>query len=291
MNGRQPPLPFGRFRNILLATDGSEFSRGAEMLTIALVLRFGGRVTAVQVALFNPELDTLSMSLSQQQEKTTWQSLGKVKERMNRQGVSCTLLVKQESHPLLGILDAAVEVNADLVVMGRRGRWGLTRLMFGDTAARIVAQSPNTALVVPREGGSLWNTSILLATDGSSFSDRAGEEATILAKEAGLPLRVISVVENRSRAPHTEIANAAVERAVAHAKNAGVMVHGAVLEGYPTANVIAAEAYNTGAGLVVGGSHGRTGLDRLLIGSVMERLFGHVSCPVLVVKGGRGPRS
>ncbi len=283
--GQQPSPPTGRFKNILLATDGSEFSRSAEMLTAAFLLRFGGRVTVMQVVLFDPGLEPLAFELVQQQEKITRQSLDEVKERMKQQGISCNLLIKHGQNPHQEILDAAVETHADLVVMGRRGRRGLARMMLGDTAARIVAQSPRTVLVVPRAGGSLWNTSILLATDGSPFSDRASAEATILAKESGLPLRVVSVVENKGNPSHFEAAGAAVERAVEHAKKSGVTVQGAVLEGHPPADIIADEAYNSQAGLVVGGSHGRTGFGRVFIGSVMERLLGKVSCPVLVVKG------
>jgi len=37
-------------------------------------------------------------------------------------------------------------------------------------------------------------------------------------------------------------------------------------------------------GLIVVGSHGRTGLERLLMGSVTERVIGHANCAVLVVK-------
>ena len=38
-------------------------------------------------------------------------------------------------------------------------------------------------------------------------------------------------------------------------------------------------------GLIVTGSHGRTGLRRLLVGSVAEKVIGYAPCPVLVVKG------
>ncbi len=275
----------GRFKRILLATDGSEFSVGAEVLTTAMALRFGGDVTVMQVVLFNPELDTLSMTLLQQQEGITLQSLSEVKARMARQGVNCALLVKRSQHPYQEIIDAAIETDADLVIMGRRGRRGLARLMLGDTTARVVAQSPRPVLVGPKGGGVLWTTSILLATDGSHFSDRAAVEAIILAREAGLPLRVVSVVESKENVAHFETARMVVEQVVVQAREAGVMVQGVVVEGNSPSDAIAEEARNSGAGLIVGGSHGRTGLGLVFIGSVMERLLGKVSCPVMVIKG------
>ena len=48
---------------------------------------------------------------------------------------------------------------------------------------------------------------------------------------------------------------------------------------------VADRAQKEKASLIVMGSHGRTGLKRLLMGSVTERVIGHAPCPVLVVKG------
>ncbi|MEO5350810.1 MAG: universal stress protein [Magnetococcus sp. YQC-3] len=291
MNDSPQMLPGGVFRNILLATDGSGFSLGAERLTTALVLRFGGRVTAMQMAMSIPFVDILTpdqwqKELQMQEDGLALQSLSEVKERMRHEGVSCNLLVKHGNHPHQEIIAAADEIDADLVVVGRRGRRGLARLMLGDATARIVAQSPRNVLVVPRAIDRLWTTSILLATDGTHYSDLACIVATRLAKESQLPLRVISVVESKSYDTYFDAASMAVEQAVAHAKEAGVMAQGSVLEGHQPADVIADEAYSLDAGLVVGGSHGRTGLERVFIGSVMERLLGRVSCPVLVAKRG-----
>jgi nucleotide-binding universal stress UspA family protein len=65
---------------------------------------------------------------------------------------------------------------------------------------------------------------------------------------------------------------------------AQVQAEGIVREGKPY-QVIADTARDQKAGLIVMGSHGRTGLKRLLMGSVTERVIGHAPCPVLVVKG------
>ncbi|MEO5376719.1 MAG: universal stress protein [Magnetococcus sp. DMHC-6] len=282
MNVVQKPLSNGHFKNILLATDGSAFANGAETLTAQMVNRFGGHVTAMQAILLDPL--PLGSNLLQQQEEKAQEALHDVQNRLGQQGVSCAQMIRKGEHPHQEIIHAAIEIDADVVIMGRRGRRGLARMMLGDTTARVVAQSPRMVLVVPKSGGSFWTTSILLPTDGSSFSDRACIEATLLAKEASVPLRVISVVEDKSHAPHFERARIAVERAVAHANQAGVIAQGEVVEGDSPADAIAEDVHTSGAGLVVGGSHGRTGLERVFIGSVMERLLGKVFCPVLIVK-------
>ncbi|MBF0271683.1 MAG: universal stress protein [Magnetococcales bacterium] len=285
MSETRPLLPTGRFANILLATECSEFSRSAEELSAALARLFSGRVTAMHMLFSNPEYETLAPEQLQKQEISALQATNRVKQWMEDQGVVCAVDIRRGVHPHQEIIDAAVDSDADLVVMGRRGRRGLARWMVGDATARVVAQAPCKVLVVPR-GSVMWRTAILLTTDGSRYSERAGVVATILAARSNLLLRVISVVENKGNVARLKLATEAVERVVEHARAAGVEVSGEVVEGHPPVDVIAREAQQCGADLVVGGSHGRTGIERVFLGSVMERLIGRVSCPVLAIKGG-----
>ncbi|MBF0173284.1 MAG: universal stress protein [Magnetococcales bacterium] len=285
MNAGQQLLPTGRFGNILLATECSEFSQSAEDLAAALAVQFQGRVTAMTMVVSNPEYESVAFGLLQEKESAAMQQLVQVKERIMLQGVPCDVQVRRGVYPHDEIIDAAVEIGADLVVMGRRGRRGLARLMVGDATARVVAKSPCKVLVVPR-GQTLWHKTIFLATDGSRYSDRAAVTATILAKKANIPLRVVSVVETKSNTNRHAIAKDALDRVFNHAREEGVEVTGNVIEGHPVVDVLAEAAAACQADLVVGGSHGRTGMERVFLGSVMERLIGRVSCPVLAIKGG-----
>ncbi|MBF0626592.1 MAG: universal stress protein [Magnetococcales bacterium] len=285
MSDSRPLLPTGRFSNILLATECSEFSRSAEELAAALAKLFSGRVTALHMLFSNPEFESMALEQLQKQEVAALDATNRVKHWMEEQGVACEVDIRRGVHPHQEIIEAATELDADLVVMGRRGRRGLARWMVGDATSRVVAQAPCKVLEVPR-GSSLWRKAILVTTDGSRYSERAGVVATVLAGRSNLPLRVISVVESKENTKRMKIATEAVERVVAHATAAGVTVSGEVIEGHPPVDVIAREVSQCGADLVVGGSHGRTGIERVFLGSVMERLIGRVSCPVLAIKGG-----
>ncbi|MGE5153032.1 MAG: universal stress protein, partial [Bdellovibrio bacteriovorus] len=75
----------------------------------------------------------------------------------------------------------------------------------------------------------------------------------------------------------------AVERVVNHMRAEGAEVTGTLLQGEP-ATAITAVAGEVGADLIVTGSHGRTGLERVLIGSTSERILNATECAVLVVK-------
>jgi nucleotide-binding universal stress UspA family protein len=73
---------------------------------------------------------------------------------------------------------------------------------------------------------------------------------------------------------------------VATAKKEGVRASGLLLEGVAAEQIVRA-ARSRRAGLIVMGTHGRTGLAKLFLGSVAERVVGNAPCPVMKVKGKR----
>ena len=133
---------------------------------------------------------------------------------------------------------------------------------------------------------------IVLAYDGSKFSNKALQEAIRMAKSSGGSLLILSVVditdEFESEAPGLtdkmtekllKLAQKALGKAVAAKVKAKVEVH--VGDAY---EMIVEIARKKKADIIVMGSHGRTGLTRLLMGSVTSRVIGHATCSVLVVK-------
>ena len=83
--------------------------------------------------------------------------------------------------------------------------------------------------------------------------------------------------------PNTPEAELVVQRVVDHMRGEGIDAEGIVLEGRPD-ELIVAVAKERDADLIVTGSHGRTGLERILLGSTVERILNETSCAVLVVK-------
>jgi len=75
-----------------------------------------------------------------------------------------------------------------------------------------------------------------------------------------------------------------LDKLLAKARAAGVRARGLLLEGVPHDRIVRA-AKSRRADLVVIGTHGRTGLARLFLGSVAGRVVAAASCPVLTVRG------
>jgi nucleotide-binding universal stress UspA family protein len=75
-----------------------------------------------------------------------------------------------------------------------------------------------------------------------------------------------------------------LDKLVVKARGAGVRARGLLLEG-AAADAIVRAARSKRANVIVMGTHGRTGLARLLMGSVAERVVGTAPCPVMTVRG------
>lgn len=134
---------------------------------------------------------------------------------------------------------------------------------------------------------------ILLPTDGSDAGNRAVEQAVGLARETGADLHVLFVVEDIPYAPEMmddtveeqlrEIGEETLEAIRARADEAGVTVAEAIEEGAPHTAILE-YADDEDVDVIVMGTHGRSGLDRYLLGSVTERVVRTADVPVLTVR-------
>jgi nucleotide-binding universal stress UspA family protein len=136
---------------------------------------------------------------------------------------------------------------------------------------------------------------LLLPTDGSEGTAAAAEHAGAIAARFGAAVHVVSVADERNRfeSPSAGLASEAWdererERAEAAAEGTAaalpddVTVETAVVEGVPH-EAIVDYAEREGVDAVVMGTHGRTGLDHYLVGSVAEKVVRTSPVPVLTV--------
>jgi len=202
----------------------------------------------------------------------------------------------------------AKEWRADLVMVGSHERSPLARLCLGSTAQSVMRHAPcSVEIVRPRRanGGSetegAWK--ILAATDGSEFSAAALRSVVGRPWPAGSQLKVISVpefilakdasyLETHEVKDFRDLGAASIEEAKRCIAAGREIVSGSPLtvtaelpeyEDRPY-QVILHEAEQWNADLIVVGSHGRSGFDRVVMGSVSEAVALHAKCSVEVVR-------
>ena len=272
--------PAMRLDTLLLCTDGSEFSEGAIREAVRIAKRCNSTLYVVSVVEVNPEFEAYAPALIEKAEKETREHLEGVKARAEGEGLKCETIVHEGEEPYRYIVEEAERINAGTIVMGRRGRTGISRLMMGSVTARVIGHAGCNVLVVPR-AAVFECRKILIATDGSEYSEKALGNAIDIAAAYGSEVVIVSVAAG---APEVKDAEALVKSAREAAEKRGIERVSAVTPAGAAYEKIIEVAERENADLIVLGSHGRTGLRRLLMGSVAERVIGHASCAVLVVK-------
>ncbi|MFN3481163.1 MAG: universal stress protein [Thermodesulfovibrionales bacterium] len=275
-----------KIQRILLSTDGSELSSGAEREAISVARRFNAELRILSVIETNPEFTALAPGVLEKVEEKTRTYLEELRQKAEKEGLKTEIIIHEGEEPFKFIIDEASKRGADLIAMGRRGRKGLTRLMVGSQTARTIGHSSISVLVVPRNARVEFKN-IVIATDASRFSEKAAEEAIQIAKQTGASLYAIAVTRPDATSERIKESEDALLRIKTASQKEGVKIEAEHVRNRPHEKIYEAIiefAKKHNADLIVVGSHGRTGISKLLMGSVAERIIGHSDCAVLVVK-------
>jgi nucleotide-binding universal stress UspA family protein len=275
--------PVGRFQTIVLATDGSEYSAAAEQAAFELARHCDAQLLVARIVLSNPEYEALVPDQMEQAEMAAQEQIDALAERARAEGLRAETILRHGADPYHEVVGIADEKHADVIVIGRRTRTDLARLMVGDSTAKVIGLASCSVLVVPRDT-KMPEQRILVATDGSRLGDAAAYSAIRLATRCHLPLTAVAVSAPEGNEEQRAEMAAVLERVHTAATEAGVEAECLHEQGRRPDEIITATAQRLPADLLVLGSHGRTGLSRLLMGSVSERVIGKATCPVLVVK-------
>jgi nucleotide-binding universal stress UspA family protein len=200
------------------------------------------------------------------------------------------------------IVDQAGEFGADLVVVGHRGLGVWESRLLGSVSAEVVDHAPCPVLVVrdDRIGP------VVLADDGSPDARAAAQLIADWSLFHGVPVTVVGVVDDgfpyaAAVAPplyaetlerfadgveaERRARSAACGSTAERLQEAGIAATVWIRTGDPAHEIVAA-ADGAGAGLVVVGTRGRTGLPRLILGSVARNVLLSAPCNVLVARVG-----
>lgn len=198
-----------------------------------------------------------------------------------------------------GILTYAVEHDADLVVIGTHGRRGVRRFVLGSVAEEVVRKAECPVVTVGRGAVSPQNLeggTMLVPVDFSESRSRVLAHAREIAPVYGMDVQVLHVVEMEGvpeaygvyeSVPEAgklaERAQEVLDDEVESLREAGIDVTVEARSGHPADEVLTA-AEDIGATFITIATHGRTGLDRMLMGSVAEKVIRQAPCPVCTVK-------
>ena len=293
---------------VLLATDFSRFSEGAEALACSLASSWGATLTVMSVLEFppgmNPDYPVNRLYLSELMKQATKQLID-LKARAAKRGISVHTSITA-GIPSEEVLAAAKTDDMDLIVVGTKGKTGLEHVLLGSTAERIIRMAPCPVLAVPAEiqraegGCGAPNRPpvlerILVPIDFSDCSLDAMEYAVLVAQRAKASITLLHVLEPVSygldftllhetkRKQMRTVITERLSSLVSALTSAQVTSEFLMRGGLPADSILDA-ALAQPADLIVMGTHGRRGLSRTFFGSVAESVLRKARCPVLTVR-------
>jgi nucleotide-binding universal stress UspA family protein len=208
------------------------------------------------------------------------------------------------------ITDHAADLGVDLIVLSTHGGGGARRVLFGSVAQQVLHLGTRPVLLVRApdigvvDAAAPWNVSrVLVPLDGSPASEDALPVSLAVAGAYGAEVHLLRIVptlttipgERASAArlvPTAAMASLEIEEAEAkkaleaiasRIRDGGIRARAVVGRGEPAQGVLEG-AVRIQADLVVMATHGRTGLDAVLSGSVASRIAAKFPRPLLLVR-------
>jgi nucleotide-binding universal stress UspA family protein len=293
-----------KIKTVLFPTDFSRAANTALPHALKIAQKYGTDITILHVA--TPYSDDPNAPEYQQLDEGKFKeyiekSLGGISQAMESSQKVTTEVVREVT-PAKGILDFIEEKGIDLTVMGTHGHSALAQFFLGSVAERVVRHAPCLVLTVAQDRKEYRNNpdyqNVLVAFDFSEHSKKAAREARDMAFQYGARLQALYVVEQEVHPAFylkwresmarelPQIAEEAKESLKSTLGEEGLQdldVHVEIGDGKAHAE-ISKFARASEVDLIVMGTHGLSGLDRMLLGSTTERVVRIASCPVLTVK-------
>ncbi len=278
-----------RLRTLLFPTDGSAWAERVFSQAVYYAGHYGAALHVLTV-LESSTPGTAALAFARNRLLTL---------EAESAGVDLVQATVESASLTQGILDYAVLIDADLIVMATHGRTGLDHLLLGSVAEAVVRRAERPVLTVRPMGEHAGTRAerILVPVDFSIASRLALAHAAALARVHRAALDLVHFVEPVMLSAVTEgvvnwaypTANQVEQARVAlydlseEADLDGLSVRLHAGAGHAAVGLLGV-ATETGAGLIVMSTHGRTGVRRFFLGSVAEKVVQQASCPVFVVK-------
>jgi len=285
---------------VLIATDGSDRASVATHLAASLRWPKQTRIAVVEVMppLF-PGVETPGPSLTyldKLERERIDRDLAEARDVLAKTG-ACVEVESRTGRVATEVVAAALAFGADLVIVGSRGRGPITSLLLGSIAAEAIDHAPCAVLVARRP----TIRRMVVAEDGSATAGLAVKLATTWPLFRGIPTRAVSVApvtaiiglgpirHEAANEMHAEAVDALRAKHDLFARDcareltdAGVPATPEIRFGDPAAELVAG-AIESDADLIILGTRGQSGLERLLLGSVARNVLTHSPTSVLVV--------
>ena len=310
------------YSRIILPLDGSDTSEQAIPLARGLALQLSLPIRLVYAV--EPDSPAITQSLysnrrwmepASAREDGARDYLKMISSRLATDGLQVETAIPHQE-PARGIVEEAGQDPQALIVITSHGRSGLARWWLGSVADKVLHMSDNPVFIMRIREGAFRSPDeslgrLIVPLDGSELAELVLPHVARLASGLGLPVTLLQITPPEEEyyryaamgpglapapmpsAPSiAELVQEAVREGSAYLEEVKSRLIGEGVQSVDTevtlgtpADVIVDRVSDNG-GLVAMTTHGRSGVGRMMLGSVAERVIRQSGCPVLVVRAG-----
>jgi nucleotide-binding universal stress UspA family protein len=297
-----------QLQKILFPTDFSRCAEQALAHAVFLAEKYDAEIHVLHVVtLFKDQPGILSNEITETEETIrkfediAEKQLNKVVDSKGSDDMKIITVTKREVSAAPAILEYVSDNDIDLIVMGTHGRRGLGHLLLGSAAEEVVrlAACPVFTIRELKEPKPVMQVNnILVPVDFSNYSGKALAYASEIAQSYKAQLQVLHIIEETMHPAFSVTGKSSIFDLVPGIKDdsrkrAEKMIKEFVLDkvkskvfiqGGRAASDIIKFANENSTDLIVIATHGLTGLEHMLMGSVTEKVVRMAHCPVFTVK-------
>jgi nucleotide-binding universal stress UspA family protein len=285
-------------RTVVIALDRSDLSARALPFAQQVAQLWRGRLVLVHALVSRDEHAAVPVEVE----------LRSIVRDLNALGITADAVIRRAS-PAQAIADVVREREADLIVMASHQRHGLNRWLRGSITEDVLARTQAPLVMIPGEGAPIFGPRrrILVPLDGSPTGEAALDflrgrstngpiELLLLRVVSQMPVVVgvdatfsVQALSPADLEGELQEAREYAARLADSITDSSVVVRHEVIEAAaPVARVIQEAAAHHHADLIALGTHAKTGVSRMVLGSVSEEILEGSRIPVLLVHPTRG---
>lgn len=298
------------YRSILVPLDGSTFGEQALPIAQSVARRTGAALRLIHVYVpfserYLEDKAILDATIRVKEQKNAY--LHELADRLTSSSdisITSALLDGKVGQIIEALMNYATATRVDLIVMTTHGYGALTRFWLGSIADKLVRRAPMPILFVrPKEDAILDFAHeqifqyLLIPLDGSTLAEQILEPAIKLGQSMQADYRLLRVIEPITPVGYPSIrldqdlpirqrveaeAQTYLDNVAERLRARSLQVQTQVVIHEQPAVAILEDASQSGIDLIALGTHGWSGLKRLLLGSVADKILRSASIPVLI---------
>ena len=297
-----------QLQKILFPTDFSKCAEQALAQAVFLAEKYGAEIHVLHViTIFEDQPSVVSNEIAETKEMVrklediAEKQLNKLLDSHSSNDIKIITEIKRGLSAAPAILEYVSDKQTDLIVMGTHGRRGLGHLLLGSAAEEVVRLAPCPVFTIrelkePKPAMQVNN--ILVPIDFSNHSEKALAYASEIAQSYNAQLQLLHIIEETMHPAFSVTGKSSIFDLVPGIKDdsrkraekilkefvSDKVKSKVFIQGGRAANDIIKFAKENSTDLIVIATHGLTGLEHMLLGSVTEKVVRMAHCPVFTVK-------